>query len=284
MLKCYIRSHCNEVYFLKFYVRPFCLPVILVVTHIPLAVSHGLPPASTQTQPPISFATCFGSPTSSPRRREDPSDQLCASDVVSSRDVDLATFARHWGNYAVRQFVLGLVSPDDVKDYLVSSPAGVGGATLSENEVEKMPGWYMFKLFLHGRSRSAVGLEESIDGYHGEGGEVHDHDDEAALREMLVPVQELLRGRYAAVGILEEWGPTLSLFNAALGVPGMDWHERFESTGKLNVDVRFEGQKRDALEMAMTDAEIKRHLWLDLLLYEHALDVFHEQRQLHGIV
>ncbi|CAN0486704.1 unnamed protein product, partial [Scytosiphon promiscuus] len=94
---------------------------------------------------------------------------------------------------------------------------------------------------------------------------------------------DLLRDRYAAVGILEEWESTLSLFNAALAVPGMDWHERFESTGKLNVDVRFEGQKREALEGAMTDAEIKRHLWLDLLLYEHAVDVFQRQKQVYGI-
>lgn len=215
-------------------------------------------------------------------RREDPSDQLCASDIVSSRGVDLATFAKHWGNYAVRQFVLGFVSPDDVRDYLLASPARGEGGALTEDQVDKMPGWYMLKLFLHGRSISA-GLHEYPVDYGERDVQNNDDDDEAALREMLLPVQDLLRDQYAAVGILEEWGDTLSLFNAALGVPGMDWHERFEATGKLNVDVRFEGQKRKALEEAMTDAEIKRHLWLDLLLYEHAVDVFHQQKQQYGI-
>lgn len=194
--------------------------------------------------------------------REDPSDQLCASDFVSSRDVDLATFARHWGNFAVRQFALALVSYDDVTDYLASPEGG----SLTEEEVDNIPGWYLLKRFLDGQGSSEYG----------------DDVPDAAMHKMLEPVQDLLRG-YAAVGILEEWDPTLSLFNAALLVPGMDWHEDFERSGKQNVDLRFEGEKHEALQNALTDAEIKKYLWLDLLLYEHALDVFRRQKQIYGI-
>lgn len=114
------------------------------------------------------------------------------------------------------------------------------------------------------------------------GSEFEEGIPDAAMYKMLGPVQDLLSG-YAAVGILEEWESTLSLFNAALGIPGMDWHEKFEQSGKANVDARFEGEKQEAVQDALVDAEIKKYLRLDLLLYKHALDVFRGQKQLHGI-
>lgn len=197
--------------------------------------------------------------------RIDPSDQLCASQAVSARDVDLATFAKHWGNFAVRQFALALVPHDEVVDYLASPPPGGGG--LTQQELDETPGWYMLKLFLD----SQRGSEFNAGGV-----------SDAAMYKMLGPVQNLLGG-YAAVGILEEWESTLSLFNAALGVPGMDWHEKFEQLGKANVDRRFEGEKHEALQNALVDEEINKYLRVDLLLYKHALDMFRQQKQFHGI-
>ena len=41
-------------------------------------------------------------------------DTACASDIVRARDVDLLTFAKHWSNFAVRQFALSFVPADDV--------------------------------------------------------------------------------------------------------------------------------------------------------------------------
>lgn len=41
-------------------------------------------------------------------------DVACASNIVRARDVDLLTFAKHWGNFAVRQFALSMVPADDV--------------------------------------------------------------------------------------------------------------------------------------------------------------------------
>lgn len=203
-------------------------------------------------------------PCSAPRvGREDPSDQLCASQFVSSRDVDLKTFAKHWGNFAVRQFALAFVSHDEVTDYF-ASPEGGG---LTKEEVDTIPGWYMLKRFLDGQ-------EDSEDG---------DTIASAAMFEMLGHAQNLLHD-YAAVGVLEEWESTLSLFNAALLMPGMDWHKDFEQSGKKNVDVRFEEDKHEALRKALMDVDIKKFLWLDLLLYDYALEVFHEQKKIHGIV
>ena len=43
-----------------------------------------------------------------------PADVACASEIVHARDVDLLTFAKHWSNFAVRQFALSFVPADDV--------------------------------------------------------------------------------------------------------------------------------------------------------------------------
>ncbi len=43
-----------------------------------------------------------------------PRDVACASEIVRARDVDLLTFAKHWSNFAVRQFALRFVPADDV--------------------------------------------------------------------------------------------------------------------------------------------------------------------------
>ncbi|CAM9480444.1 unnamed protein product [Ascophyllum nodosum] len=193
----------------------------------------------------------------------DPTDQLCASDFASSRMIDLRTFARHWGNYALRQFAFSLVSFDEVRDYLLSP----NGEKVEEKTLKDIPAWYTLKMYLDGRGGGS------------DYGEIHD----AALYDMLQPVQDLLRDRYAAVGILENFNKTLSLFDATLEMPGMNWPRFYGSLGKINVDMKFRVEKHEALKEAWTDSDIKKYLRLDLLLYEHAVDVFHRQALFHGI-
>ena len=82
---------------------------------------------------------------------------------------------------------------------------------------------------------------------------------------------------------MEDFNTTLSLFNAALGMPGMDWHHEFEDYGEQNVLSRMKQEKADTLEKAWTDPELKRYMRLDLLLYEHAVDVFHQQARSYGL-
>ena len=41
-------------------------------------------------------------------------DSACASGIVRARHVDLLTFAKHWSNFAVRQFALSFVPAEDV--------------------------------------------------------------------------------------------------------------------------------------------------------------------------
>lgn len=198
--------------------------------------------------------------------RQDPSDQLCASEIVSSREVDMVTFARHWGNFAVRQFALSWVSYDEVKDYFMSSAAG---ANLTEEALAGVPGWYMLKVYLDGQARGGSERGETLP--------------DAAMYRLMGPAKDLLRNGYAAVGILEEFNTTLSLFNSALNMPGVDWVREFGFAGKENVDVRFQQEKKQALAEAWTSSEIRSYLRLDLLLYEHAVDVFHQQATLYGL-
>lgn len=46
-----------------------------------------------------------------PSVRKDP---LCAQHVIDLDTIDLRAFAEHWGNYGLLQFVLGVVSIDEV--------------------------------------------------------------------------------------------------------------------------------------------------------------------------
>lgn len=44
-----------------------------------------------------------------------------------------------------------------------------------------------------------------------------------AMLELIQPVTERLNRKYAAIGILEQWGASIRLFRAALSLPDYDW-------------------------------------------------------------
>ena len=193
--------------------------------------------------------------------KKSPSDRACGSSVVNANNVDIVTFAKHWGNYAMRQFALSLVSVDDVLQYIRTD--AVSGTLPS---FEKTPGWCLLKVYLDDQGRTSEKVENP-------GG---------AMYEMLQPVQDVLRDKYT-VGILEEFNTTLSLFNAALEVPDVDWHEKYANEGIRNKDTRYFEEEAAALEEAWTNSEIKKYMRLDLILYEHAVDVFHQQARAYGL-
>ena len=133
--------------------------------------------------------------------KEAPRDVACASEVVRATDVDLATFAKHWGNFAMRQFALSLVPVDDVLEYSRTDAARDRLPPEFEG-IEKVAGWYLLKMYLDELARTSEYVEIP----------------DVAMYEMLQPVQDLLRDRYT-VGILEEFNTTLSLFDVALSMP-----------------------------------------------------------------
>lgn len=164
----------------------------------------------------------------------------------------------------VRQFALSLVDSDEVMAY-ARSPEG--RAKLPQvPDVDKVSGWYLLKMYLDNKA-SAVGVDIP----------------DIALYDMLEPIQEMLRSDYVAVGILEEFNTTLSLFDAALDMPGVDWQGGFLKEGRVNVDRVFKAKEAAALEQAWTDPKIRKLIWLDLLLYSQAVAVFHDQVRSFGL-
>lgn len=194
-----------------------------------------------------------------------PDDVACASEILNANDADLLTFAKHWGNFALRQFALNLVSSDEVMAFSKTDTAKAKLPGIKN--VADVPGWYLLKIYQEEQAALSGFLDEP------------DH----VMYEMLQPVQDLLRDDYAAVGILEEFNTTLSLFDAALDIPEVNWRKQFHNQGKGNVDWTFEKEKREAMQEAWTNSEIKKYMKLDLLLYEHAVHVFQQQASSYGL-
>ena len=93
----------------------------------------------------------------------------------------------------------------------------------------------------------------------------------------------MIRDNYTAVGILEEFDTTLSLYDVALSIPGIDWQTQFARQGKKTVERKYADQEAASLAEAWTNTEIRKYMQLDILLYEHAVDVFREQSQAYGV-
>ncbi|CAN0376958.1 unnamed protein product, partial [Pylaiella littoralis] len=81
----------------------------------------------------------------------------------------------------------------------------------------------------------------------------------------------------------EKWDSTLKLFDAALQLPKFDWFEASRTVGKKNGNGRFKTQEHEALEAAWTDPELKKHILLDLALYDHAVSVHNRQLAEYGL-
>lgn len=192
---------------------------------------------------------------------KDRPDPLCANLQRRGNVTDFQSFAEHWSNFGLRQFAMGMVMPDMVTAY----PA----ARECVRKDTQCPGWYMLKLFLNGR--------------HNAGGGNDDIPDASMMRNMLQPAQELLRNKYAAVGILEKYDTTLQLFNSALEMPNFDWVRTFKTIGPKNRDRKNQEREEAVVQEALTNPAIKRFISLDLLLYEHALEVHAAQLRQYGI-
>ncbi|CAB1102237.1 unnamed protein product [Ectocarpus sp. CCAP 1310/34] len=187
-----------------------------------------------------------------------PSDQLCATRIHKPEDGDIYDFAEHWGNHGVVQFALAF---EDLNDILVT-------------EV-KSPPWYKAKLYFEGRLGPSGKTSTSANI------STKDVCQNVWMPEILQPVEELLRSKYAAVGILEQWETSMMLFDHALQLPGFNWTSTSASSTPRNV--HDSKAKNDLLVASMTDPVLKQILWLDILLYEHACSVHKAQLSRYGL-
>lgn len=201
--------------------------------------------------------------------KKSPVDGLCASKVFKAEEHSLLAFAEHWGNFGLRQFSLAFVMPEDML------AASQEEKCWGKREANRCPGWYQLKLH----------LERLHPAQQAEGSTLTSKalNDDVAMHKLLQPVEELLNTKYAAVGIMEKWDTTMLLFNDSLQLPGFDWPTRFRMIGEKNKDSTFRKQQKEALRWAWTNAELKKYLWLDLRLYEHAISVHNRQVAEYGL-
>lgn len=177
---------------------------------------------------------------------EAPKDPICVSTQTSS----LAEFAEQWGNFALRQFAMSAVSTNAVKEWAATSRKRGGGSA-----------FFLLKEYL---SRGGVGGD-------------------AAIEHMLEPVQELLSSQYAAVGIAEDMDTTMRLFDKALSMSELNWSSSLELRVAAGIGELCDDVGKTALKEALADDRIVSALNLDILLYEHAVQVFREQVVRFGV-
>ena len=174
-------------------------------------------------------------------------DELCGTKTLNARDVDLLTFAKHWGNFSMRQFVLSFISPDIILKY-------------TDHFGPEMDPWYKIKEYM-----------ESI-------GSNVDPIPEFELFQYLQPVEDIIRESYV-VGLMEDFNSTMSLFDKALGIPKevLTWSDEYKKQGVLNSNKRSDKMKIPAMAQSSVDSEIKKYLQIDILLYEHVISIFKHQ-------
>ncbi|CAM9646321.1 unnamed protein product [Scytosiphon promiscuus] len=188
-------------------------------------------------------------------------DQLCGSSIMRTRDVDLHTFAEHWGNYGLRQFALSFVPQDELLA-VETAPCTF-----------RCPPWYKAKVYLEERFKAQGGRSpEDLDAFNAE----------PSLSGFLEPAKKLLKSSYSAVGLLEDWTDSMRLFNRALELPNFNWTS---ASSRVKAKKHNEQQvKVDTLASAWDDPVLKQILWLDILLYDHAVAVHNEQLSEYGLL
>lgn len=111
----------------------------------------------------------------------------------------------------------------------------------------------------------------------------HSHD-VFKLQRFLEPVLETISSRYAGVGMLNDMEKTMLLFDKALRMPNFSWMTAYMKQGARNIDSNHKDEEHMALLKACTDPDIKKFIWLDLILYEHAQSVHEKQLKHYGLV
>ncbi|CAN0128912.1 unnamed protein product [Scytosiphon promiscuus] len=74
----------------------------------------------------------------------------------------------------------------------------------------------------------------------------------------------------------------MSLFDRALQLPNFSW--TFEASRVSRKKLNEKQVKIDTLAAAWNDPELEKILWLDILLYEHAVRVHRAQLSEYGLV
>lgn len=198
-----------------------------------------------------------------------PKDQCCGSGVLQARTTDIKSFARHWSNFGLRQFAQAFVLQDDVLKN------DLDNGVCPSHDSRECPGWFRIKEYFQ---RQQPATREG--GVWPAGTEALD---DLGMYHILQPVEAMLSTNYTAVGILEQWDSSMALFTKALQMPDWDWETAFHEMGIKNSNNADRTEADQALKDAWSDPEIREILWLDILLYDHAVAIFHKQVAKHAV-
>lgn len=175
---------------------------------------------------------------------------------------DLYEFAEQWGSFGILQFV-----------YSFSDQATLLAVEIDPEICSPCPAWYRAKVYLE----NTLGADEVYPSNASDMLRVG-----AALTRFLEPVEELLATKYAAVGVVEDWGGSMELFNQALQLPHFNWTTASSKVKLENTNKRAT-EEHEMLSWAWTDPVLKQYLWLDILLYDHAVTIHNKQLKEHGL-
>lgn len=190
-------------------------------------------------------------------------DQLCATGVLDAGHTDFRSFARHWSNFGLRQFAQAFLLQDDVLKGTLENDV------CTSANPRTCPGWYKIKEYAEQQQPAAGGRESWPLGT--------EALDDLGMYYLLQPVEEMIRTNYTAVGVLEHWDTSMALFTKALQLPDWDWNAAFRRMGVQNSNKAYRTEANKTLAEAWSDPEIREIIWLDLLLYDHAVAIFNKQ-------
>lgn len=179
-------------------------------------------------------------------------DVICGKQGFDFRNGSFIEFAKFWSNFTMRQFVLAFVKAEDI----LASPS-VQKLNPNLYGLFKVPA-YTEELFTN--RTISLGGDPTFG--------IHD----IGMMKFLEPAMEILES-YAAVGIMEHFDESMKLYDAALGLPGMEWEKR---NTKVYNTVRkpVASYQDELLNIALTDPRIREYMWLDLVLYDYAKSLF----------
>jgi len=175
-------------------------------------------------------------------------DVICGKEGFDFQTGSFQEFAKFWSNFSMRQFVLAFVSTEQI----LSSPS-VQELNTKMYGLHKIPA-YTQELFTNS-TRGVVG--DPMAGIH-----------DVGMMRFLTPAMELLE-KYSAIGIMEEFDDSMKLYDASLGMPGMEW-DRGNTKVYNTVRRPVKSYQDELIELALTDPIIREYMWLDTILYDYA--------------
>lgn len=209
---------------------------------------------------------------------------------MNSAEASLVEFAEHWGNYGVRQMMMSFIPAETVLRYVDEVVGDTRPATLNGVLVEQIPSWVLLKYYLqHGYPDKSGGGKQNRTKVLPQNSAAHDNpetgtfNDDLALSEWMGEIQSLVRNNYTAIGIVENFDTAMALFDDVGVIPGKNWRATYGKLGAANTNDASEDERAASLRYALASEDIKKYLRLDLLLYKHAVSVYHGMLQRHGI-